>query len=43
MEIPFDRRIAESYSKGIPLTEELPEYKSKFLKLFQDIELRMEK
>jgi MinD superfamily P-loop ATPase len=35
--IPFDRRIAELYSVGIPFTEELPEYREKFLALFRDI------
>ena len=39
MEIPFDRRIAEAYSKGIPLLKELPEYRDKFLKLYQDIKM----
>jgi len=41
MEIPFDRRIAEAYSKGIPLLKKIPEYRDKFLKLYQDIELRI--
>jgi len=37
MEIPFDRKIAELYSKGTPLTQALPEYKKGFLKLYHDI------
>ncbi len=35
MEIPFDRKIAENYSKGIPLLTE--EYKIRFKKLVEDI------
>ena len=38
MEIPLDRRIAESYSNGIPLVEVLPEYKEKFRVLYQSIQ-----
>jgi MinD superfamily P-loop ATPase len=37
MEIPFDKKIAEVYSKGQLIVEELPEYKDKFLKLFHGI------
>jgi len=37
MRIPFDKKIAELYSKGIPLVEGLPEYKQKFQKLFETI------
>jgi MinD superfamily P-loop ATPase len=37
MEIPFDRRIAEAYSRGIPLIESLPSWKSKFNALFDRI------
>jgi len=40
-EIPFERKIAESYSKGIPLIKEFPEYKEKFLKIYQEIMQRM--
>jgi MinD superfamily P-loop ATPase len=32
-EIPDDRRIAEAYSRGTPLVEALPEYKSLFARL----------
>ncbi len=39
MEIPFDRKIAEAYSKGRMIVEELPEWRPKFLDLFKQIEL----
>ncbi len=38
MEIPFDRRIAELYSRGEVLVEALPDWKDKFRELFQRIE-----
>lgn len=38
MEIPFDRRIAEAYSKGRLMVEELPELKENFLNLYSRIE-----
>lgn len=37
MEIPMDRKIAEAYSDGISLIEALPEYKDKFVQLFQKV------
>jgi len=37
MRIPADRRIAEAYSRGVPVIEALLEYRSRFQKLFQDI------
>ena len=37
MEIPFDRRIAEAYSRGELLTETMPEWKEKFLELYERI------
>ena len=37
MNIPWDRRIAEAYSRGIPLILALPEYKGKFLQLYAQI------
>jgi MinD superfamily P-loop ATPase len=43
MEIPMDRRIAEAYSRGIPLIEELPRYREKFLNLFEDIKTEVRK
>lgn len=38
MEIPMDRRIAESYSKGIPFVIENSSYLSKFQELFEQAE-----
>jgi MinD superfamily P-loop ATPase len=38
MEIPFDRRIAEAYSKGEMLVKVMPEWKERFLNLHQSIE-----
>jgi len=38
MRIPFDRRIAEAYSEGIPLLEALPEYGPQFLTLHRQID-----
>ena len=37
LEIPFDRRIAELYSRGIPLIQEMPEWRGRFLKLMDDV------
>lgn len=37
MRIPFNRRIAESYSKGINTVEVMPEYKEKFREMYQII------
>jgi MinD superfamily P-loop ATPase len=37
MEIPFDRQIAEIYSKGKLLVEELPEWKERFIHLYEDV------
>jgi MinD superfamily P-loop ATPase len=37
MEIPFDRKIAETYSKGKLLVEELPEWKERFIHLYEDV------
>lgn len=37
LEIPFDRRIAEAYSRGDMLAESIPEYREAFLKLHEDI------
>jgi MinD superfamily P-loop ATPase len=37
MEIPFDRRIAEAYSKGEMIIEAIPEFKEKFHKLYNNI------
>jgi MinD superfamily P-loop ATPase len=38
MEIPFDRKIAELYSEGVPFVRELPEYRSKFQEVVKHIE-----
>ena len=38
MEIPFDRKIAEAYSEGRMIVEELPEWRPKFYALFNRIE-----
>ncbi len=37
MTIPWDRRIAEAYSRGISLVEAFPEYKEKFSHLFEQM------
>jgi len=37
MEIPFDRRIAEAYSRGTMLVDVMPEYKTKFLELYEKV------
>ncbi len=37
MEIPFDRKIAESYSRGVLISHEDPQWKEKFFKLFTSI------
>jgi MinD superfamily P-loop ATPase len=37
MEIPFDRRIAEAYSKGEMIVEALPEWRARFSNLYDDI------
>jgi len=38
MEIPFDRRIAETYSRGRLIVDEFPEWKQNFLELYNQIE-----
>ena len=38
MEIPFDRKIAEAYSRGELLVEVMPEWKERFSALYQRIE-----
>jgi len=37
-EIPFQRRIAELYSRGIPFSSEMPEWKERFQILLNEIE-----
>ena len=38
MEIPFDRRIAELYSRGVPFVEAMPEWRQRFRDLVERIE-----
>lgn len=38
MTIPFDRKIAEAYSEGIPVVEAIPAYRQKFSEIFERIE-----
>lgn len=37
MEIPFDREIAELYSRGVPFVERMPEWRERFLDLLEAI------
>ena len=37
MEIPFDRKIAESYSRGELLVDVMPQWREKFLSLYEKI------
>ena len=37
MEIPYDRRIAEAYTRGELLVEVMPEWKSKFIELYEKV------
>ncbi len=37
MEIPFERKIAESYSRGELIVDSIPEYKKKFIDLYNNI------
>ncbi len=37
MTIPFDRKIAEAYSRGQAILEAFPEYREKFLALFERV------
>lgn len=34
MEIPFDRGVAELYSRGVPFVQRMPEWKERFVELF---------
>ncbi|HEX9916051.1 MAG TPA: ATP-binding protein [Candidatus Bathyarchaeia archaeon] len=38
MEIPYDRRIAELYSRGIPFTAEMTEWRGRFRELLETVE-----
>jgi MinD superfamily P-loop ATPase len=37
MEIPFSKKIAELYSRGVPFVAEMPEWKDKFLEILDKI------
>jgi MinD superfamily P-loop ATPase len=37
MEIPFDRKVAEAYSRGEPMISALPEWRQRFLDLYDRI------
>ncbi len=43
MEIPFDRKIAEAYSKGRPFVEVMPEWAERFRALYRRIEAGKER
>jgi len=43
LEIPFQRKIAELYSRGTPFILEMPEWKKKFQLLIDDIKGRIKK
>jgi len=43
LEIPYKRKIAELYSKGVPFSLEMPEWKEKFQTLFSEIQRLVEK
>ena len=43
LEIPFQRRIAELYSRGVPFSLEIPEWRTKFQTLFKEIKKRVNK
>jgi MinD superfamily P-loop ATPase len=38
MEIPFDRKIAHAYSRGLMIVDEMPEWKERFKGLYRNIE-----
>lgn len=37
LEIPFDRKIAELYSRGIPFVLEMPEWADRFVEMYNEI------
>ncbi len=41
MKIPFDKKIAKAYSQGISIVEALPEYKQKFIDLYESVKERL--
>lgn len=42
LQIPFDRRIAEAYSKGEMLVDVMPEWKEQFIGLYERIRMLVE-
>lgn len=40
LEIPFSKKIAELYSRGVPFVAEMPEWKEKFLEVWDTIKRR---
>jgi len=38
MEIPFDRAIAEAYSRGELIVEKMPDWKNRFIELYSSID-----
>jgi MinD superfamily P-loop ATPase len=42
MEIPFDRRIAEAYSRGQMIVDIMPEWRNKFLYLYDQIKYKID-
>jgi MinD superfamily P-loop ATPase len=38
LEIPFSKKIAELYSRGVPFVAEMPEWKEKFMEVWDNIE-----
>ncbi|MBT0159952.1 P-loop NTPase [Candidatus Bathyarchaeota archaeon A05DMB-2] len=43
MEVPYERKIAELYSQGVPFSLEMPEWTEKFQTLYTDIRKLVEK
>jgi MinD superfamily P-loop ATPase len=43
LEIPYDRRIAEAYSRGEMIVEAMPEWKTKFVELYAKVKALVEK
>jgi len=37
LEIPYQRKIAELYSRGVPFSVEMPEWKEKFQTLYAEV------
>jgi len=40
MRIPFQRKIAEGYSRGKTIVETLPEYKGMFQEMFRNLNMK---